>query len=109
MASGGTACPFRGRHSPDEGFLPIISSIHRKMILSRNSSPIGKIPAVWEFSGWPHEQKEALLRLQDVCRMGHERGNLLTKHKGSALLMIMIPVGVWELVLREACERWSGD
>src|SRR5215470_17333457 len=31
------------------------------MILSRNSSPIGKIPAVWEFSGWPHEQKEALL------------------------------------------------
>src|SRR5215470_7688122 len=62
MASGGTACPFRGRHSPDEGFLPIISSIHRKMILSRNSSPIGKIPAVWEFSGCPHEQKEALLR-----------------------------------------------
>jgi hypothetical protein len=31
------------------------------MILSRNSSPIAKIPAVWEFSGWPHEQKEALL------------------------------------------------
>jgi hypothetical protein len=31
------------------------------MILSRNSSPIGKTPAVWEFSDWPHEQKEALL------------------------------------------------
>jgi hypothetical protein len=25
---------------------------------SRNSSPIGKIPAVWEFSSWPHEQKK---------------------------------------------------
>src|SRR5262245_56824038 len=36
------------------------------MILSQNSSPIGKIPAVWEFSGWPHEQKEALLRTPHV-------------------------------------------
>jgi len=30
MASGGTACPLRGRHSPDKGFLP--ADVHRSLL-----------------------------------------------------------------------------